>query len=190
MSKALLRWLPLVLALAVVGGTAAYAQSTTINACYQHKTGALRYLRAGQTCLSSETPISWNQAGPSGPAGPAGVSGYARTLVSVGNVTVPPTATVSGVASCPAGKRLLGGGGVANTNGSFVLLSSGPAGAAAGQSWLAEWKNLEPNPLLLVSLQITAICADVPDGGETTAPTQAGAQGKITLDGREVPLER
>lgn len=190
MSKTLLRWLPLVLALVLVGGTSAYAQSTTINACYQKQTGSLRYLRAGQTCLNTEAPISWEQAGPQGPAGPAGVSGYARAVIATANQTVPPTGTVSGVALCPAGKQVLGGGGVVNTSGTVVLVSSGPVAAGGGASWMVQWKNIDPNPVLLVTLEINAICADVPAGDQLSVPSTAGAQGKITVDGREVPLQR
>ncbi len=50
MAKKAVHWLPLVVTLVLLGGTLAYAQSTIINTCYNTKTGAMRYLTAGQTC--------------------------------------------------------------------------------------------------------------------------------------------
>jgi hypothetical protein len=48
-----------------------------INGCYEKRTGILRVIDAdaGKTCLSIETPISWNQQGPVGPPGPKGDKG-------------------------------------------------------------------------------------------------------------------
>ena len=48
-----------------------------INGCYGKQTGILRVIdaQAGKTCLSIETPISWNQQGPTGPQGLKGDKG-------------------------------------------------------------------------------------------------------------------
>ena len=64
-------------ALAAVGTAAAgitYAQVTggVINGCYKSQNGQLR---VSDTCLPSETAISWNQIGPQGPQGPQGAQG-------------------------------------------------------------------------------------------------------------------
>jgi collagen triple helix repeat protein len=64
-----------------VGAGIAYASipstNGVINGCYEKRTGILRVIDsdAGKTCLSFETPISWNQQGPKGEAGPAGPAG-------------------------------------------------------------------------------------------------------------------
>jgi len=76
MAKRMIRWLPLVLLLALVGGTIAYAQSTTVyNGCVTKTTGVLRIVPTGNNCKSNEYAISWNQVGPQGPAGVAGPQG-------------------------------------------------------------------------------------------------------------------
>jgi collagen triple helix repeat protein len=51
--------------------------SGAINGCYEKRTGILRVIdaEAGKSCLSIETPISWNQKGLKGEAGPAGSAG-------------------------------------------------------------------------------------------------------------------
>ena len=64
---------------ATVGAGVAFAQipaaSGVISACYTKSTGTIRVIDAGGTCKSSESPLSWNQAGIQGPAGPAGTTG-------------------------------------------------------------------------------------------------------------------
>lgn len=134
-------------AAALAGATvaaAAYAtipgSSGAINGCYEKRTGIVRVIdaEAGKSCLSFETPISWNQRGekgdpgPQGPAGvagadgapgpqglkgeagepgppgaPGGLSGY--EIVRVGPVEVTGFRG-SARASCPEGKKVVGGG--------------------------------------------------------------------------------
>ena len=61
---------------AAVGSNAlAQEGETVIQACRHTVTGRLRAVAAPAACRSSETPISWNQQGPTGPAGPAGPAG-------------------------------------------------------------------------------------------------------------------
>lgn len=67
-------------------GAVAYATipdaNGQINGCYTNSTtllgpakGTLRVVDTGERCRARETPISWNQAGPTGPAGAAGPAG-------------------------------------------------------------------------------------------------------------------
>jgi hypothetical protein len=73
----------LLIATALLAGAAGVALATipgsggVINGCYEKRTGILRVIdaEAGKTCLSFETPISWNQRGQDGAPGPAGADG-------------------------------------------------------------------------------------------------------------------
>ena len=85
MFKKSLSWLPLVLALVLVGGAVAYAQSTPeYYACVTKSTGGVRMVPTGNTCKANEYPISWNQRGPEGPAGPQGPAGPHGEVGAVG----------------------------------------------------------------------------------------------------------
>jgi collagen triple helix repeat protein len=82
----------------VVGATAtifaaagvAYAaipgSNGVINGCFEKRSGILRVIDAesGKTCLSFETPISWNQKGPAGPQGLTGDKGEAGPIGATG----------------------------------------------------------------------------------------------------------
>ena len=68
------------IAICAAGGVAYAAipgSNGVINGCYGKQTGILRVIdaEAGKTCLSIETPISWNQKGPTGPQGLRGDKG-------------------------------------------------------------------------------------------------------------------
>lgn len=77
-----------------------------------------RIVGASDTCRSGETALDWNiqgptgpkgdsgPTGPTGPGGPSGVSGYEVKLETVRD-TGP---QLNGVATCPSGKKVLGGG--------------------------------------------------------------------------------
>ena len=68
-------------ALAALGGGIAYADvpdsSGVIHGCVKTGHGQLRLIdtAAGETCLKSETAVTWNQTGPRGPQGPKGDTG-------------------------------------------------------------------------------------------------------------------
>jgi hypothetical protein len=160
-----------VAALLLAGGVALAAIPSgdgTIYACYKDQNGQLRVIddEAGDTCLPSETPISWNQQGPAGPAGPPGVQGPQGDPGLSGVETV--TNVVNGInfvgttgaqASCPSGKRVIGGGaGVSPLSTSLVLQLSAPFPNDAG--WNAHAANLGPftSPW---TLTVYAICANV-----------------------------
>jgi hypothetical protein len=98
----------------VIAGGVAWATvattGTSIDACYQKATGAVRVIDPTQSCRSSETAISWNQVGSDGPSGDTGAQG-------IQGVQGPPgqngadgrdgisatTAPESGAANCVAG---------------------------------------------------------------------------------------
>lgn len=65
------------LALALIAGDAATAQTGVINACVQQSTGALRIVNEGDECGKNWSPLSWNEQGPAGPAGAPGADGAA-----------------------------------------------------------------------------------------------------------------
>ncbi|OLC56002.1 MAG: hypothetical protein AUH85_07775 [Chloroflexi bacterium 13_1_40CM_4_68_4] len=69
-------WVALAVALAMLGGTAAYATSNgVINACVQQSSGVIRFADAPGTCHPDEDALWWNQTGPQGSQGPQGPAG-------------------------------------------------------------------------------------------------------------------
>lgn len=77
-------------ALLVTGAGLAYAsipdQNQVIHGCYKTLDGKLRVIDtgAGDSCLSSEVSLDWNQQGPQGPTGPQGPQGPAGPSGSQG----------------------------------------------------------------------------------------------------------
>jgi hypothetical protein len=120
-------------ALAVAGGIA-YATipdaGGVIHGCYQKNQGALRVIDTdkGQTCSSSESPLTWSQTGPpgqpgqQGPPGPTGpsdvwsVNGYGAGLKALPFQTPVNLATTS---TLPAGSYFVQGETEADNVGSF-----------------------------------------------------------------------
>jgi len=124
------RWRLIVLAvLAFTLGSTSLALGLVVNgvitACYQNTSGALRVETTIARCLPFvETRLSWNQTGPQGPTGangsagstgapgpagatgPGGVSGH-EIVTGAGHIDNE-TRTIS--ATCPSGKKVLGGG--------------------------------------------------------------------------------
>ena len=102
----------------------------TIYGCYAKSSGATRIIDPGrQKCTTSEQPISWSQRGPRGPIGPQGLRGVRGPAGTNGTNGTDGTDGVSGyeevdeiyadqplpidkgfTASCPTGKKVLGGG--------------------------------------------------------------------------------
>ena len=159
-----LRWGMLAAAAALVGGTAVVgAQSVgEVRACVDPK-GSIVIVGTGVPCAKGDQALTWNIQGPAGPAGPAGpqgspgVSGY--EVVAVQQMNTSNTLTVQ--ASCPAGKRVLGGGAEvlgSITVGTSVLRQSGPTPDNAGWKAFFVDFNAEPNTF---GLKVSAICATV-----------------------------
>ena len=90
--------------------------------------------------------VSWNQTGPQGPAGtpgpqgqpgtpgPAGVAGY--EIIST-HETLPLNGSIEVTATCPTGKRVIGGGYVAPS----VLDSASSSRPEGDNGWRVEFKS-------------------------------------------------
>ena len=132
-----------------------------IHSCFKKSGGAVRVIDSSVTnCGSGETSLNWNQAGAQGEPGPAGVSGYEI-------VTEAQTEDTTGffgafTATCPDGKKVLGGGGSALTSdggvsNNYLVLNDFPTGDNA---WQATF-NIS-NPLGDTFVMTTyAVCANV-----------------------------
>jgi hypothetical protein len=110
----------------VATGVAFTNSQNVIHACVNVENGQVRLLdvQSGQQdrqqCRANETAIDWNQSGPAGTDGPAGVTGPAGSagadgvsgyeVVTSTSPTVGSNAAATAVASCPTGKRPVGGG--------------------------------------------------------------------------------
>ena len=132
-----------VLGFSILSSTAAIAApvSTTISACVNTSTGAVRIVSSTSLCVAGEMGITWAAVGPTGPAGPAGAPGAPGTLGATGPAGpagAPGTPGAAGPAGAtgltgPAGPTgLTGPAGPAGTIGATG--ATGPAGAtgAAG----------------------------------------------------------
>ena len=118
-------------AAAMLLGSVAWAaipdQVGVIHACYAKPGGALRVLDSDEdACKAHETELAWSQAGQ-----PSAVAGY--QIVSGDAVTLAPGTSGEAQVACPAGKRALGGGYIADP--SVQITSVIPAGA--GTIWSA-----------------------------------------------------
>lgn len=130
-------------ALALMGGTTAFAVSTIINpvdssgaihGCYDTG-GNLKVINATASCPAGWTALNWSQAGPAGkqgPAGPTGPAGLAGPAGSVGP-SGPAGAVGAGatVTTLAVGDSNCPGGGVSVTDGSgnIAYACDGTAGS-------------------------------------------------------------
>jgi hypothetical protein len=156
------RWAALIAIVAVLAvGGIAYAMipdaNGVIHSCYKKSGGALRVIDSAVTnCDVNETPLNWNQTGP---PGPAGISGY--QIATTSQQTTAGGFFGTQDASCPSGKKVLGGGASATTDSAFSsgfhVLQQLPVGDS---QWRAVFDI--DNPLGdLVVLTTYAICANV-----------------------------
>ena len=79
--------------------------------------------------------------GPAGPAGPAGANGVSGYEVIIEGAPYNSTDTKTTNPSCPAGKRLLGGGTVITRDSATVpvaLVADGPNPIGSSSTWYAE----------------------------------------------------
>jgi hypothetical protein len=91
--------------------------------------------------------------GPAGPQGPAGVSGWEL----VRGATVTASGTYTAVANCPAGKRVLGGGG---SQGQFLWFLDDSRPQNGGTGWQVEYSPGPGAPPSGIG-EAWAICASV-----------------------------
>lgn len=164
----------------VAAGGVAYATipsgSGVINGCYKTLSGSLRVIDtdAGGTCSASETPLNWNQQGPTGPTGPqgpqgprgnegpqgpAGVSGW--EIVSQEFGLEPETQFIELSVSCPSGKKVLGGGFNSpgyTLNDHVTVPESNPRLDGSGWEVTVDNDTVAPDPL---PFHVYAICASV-----------------------------
>jgi hypothetical protein len=142
MSRTMERVVMLVLLL-VVAATAdasavdGRAAANRLTGCRNTSTGTLDQVRGGSeplggSCGAGEVAVSWNRIGPQGPAGAPGVSGWEIVQTTSVYSSVSPRLQT---AACPAGKKVVGGGGVANPV--AVLYGSSPTAGGDGWSVLA-----------------------------------------------------
>jgi hypothetical protein len=155
-----IKWVVAVVGTIVLASAIVYAAipdpNGVFHGCYAKAKGTLRVIDPSTSnCSSKEVAITWNQtglagpagpagqsgpagqtgpAGPAGPPGPAGVSGY-EIITNLGNL--PPNGTVAVIATCPAGKRVTGGGYVVPAVGDVTSLSR-PEGDNA---WRVDFKS-------------------------------------------------
>jgi hypothetical protein len=130
------------------------AEAQTISACYTRKNGTMYRVGEPNTpadCTSTaHVKETWNtQGAPSAP----GVSGY-QIVVSPETISDSNRHTV--VATCPAGKKVLGGGYInANSHGLDVI-SNGPDWQ--GSLWAVE---VQKTVAIDITVHVYAICASV-----------------------------
>jgi hypothetical protein len=152
-----------------VGATYGYASipdsAGVIHGCYD-KNG-LRVIDPsnGDACKSNETSLDWSQSGPQGlpgQDGTNGVSGY--QLVQTTNPLPggdPGTGQLNSI-SCPAGKKVTGGGVTIDEHGGHfvdsIVRESGPLNGGTG--WTAHVQRTDDDNQN-VSWTLWAICASV-----------------------------
>jgi hypothetical protein len=182
---------------AAVGATGiAYASipdaDGTIHGCVNKGSGILRVIdpSTGATCAASETPLTFNQQGTPGlpgPSGPAGPTGPAGATGATGDTGPAGTAGVSGYevvhsigprstdsiqrgdATCPAGKKVLSGGGYPTFDAGqspdfyqIAIHASRPLTTVSpNDTWHVEAVTTETRPDLAWHLVVFAVCATV-----------------------------
>lgn len=136
------------------------SEKSTVAACANKVTGVLRIV-GQKACDKTETAVSWGATGPAGPQGPAGSPGISGLqIVQYGSgFTYNPAVTVS----CPAGKKIIGGG--------YDTEVAGHPGVEAPFPWITQnhpdgtgqWVLAGTNPPTIRDWKIQgyAICAAV-----------------------------
>jgi hypothetical protein len=95
-------------------------------------------------------------AGAQGTAGANGVSGYQRVVNTVPTPTLASNAEVVFTSTCPAGKKVVGGGVVVfNAVGRWLSTSNGPT---SDTQWAVALVNLSGSTISAQRIEITAIC--------------------------------
>lgn len=174
-AAALLLALVAAVTVAVGAATGAGRTPSSLTACAAKDGGALRLVAKKKACRSDERPVTWGKrgpqgapgtngangaAGPQGPAGAPGVSGYevVEEFRQIGG-----TYFANVYATCPAGKRIVGGGAFALSaqgeelgSGSFLVRSQAPT--ADGRQWVA---TIDNTGAFVSRFVVRAICVSV-----------------------------
>src|SRR5262249_4043252 len=115
-----------------------------IHGCYGKpgtpQKGQLRVIDAskGEQCRFYESPLNWNQTGPTGPTGPSWTNGLAILDFVATGVT---SGEYSTIRSCTGGRIAIGGGVYDATNGANITLrSSGNVGSVTSNTPNSEWQ--------------------------------------------------
>ena len=136
----------LVLGAAGASATDGRAATNKLTGCRNTSTGTLDQVKAGLlpmggACGSGEVAVTWNKTGPRGPQGATGatgatgvpgapgVSGWQMVSLASSNDSVSPK-VLSVV--CPAGTKVVGGGGYASLLTYTVVSGSWPLGSGGG----------------------------------------------------------
>jgi hypothetical protein len=152
----------IVAAFVVTVGAIAYASipgpDGVIHGCYKTTNpaqGSLIAIDSAATCPSGFAALNWNQTGPQGPAGAPGISNY--EVVNNHIITdFHPGASYLVSATCPAGKKVLGGGYEGNE--SVKVIWDRPGGGTNNDAgWFSELIPLAS----FSSFDMWAICATV-----------------------------
>ncbi len=94
--------------------------------------------------------------GATGAAGTPGVSGYQQVVVTTVNEQLGAFGETVRFANCPAGKKVIGGGGIIfNASGRWVVDTSGPV---SDTQWVIAFANITGNPISAGQMSISAIC--------------------------------
>jgi hypothetical protein len=139
---------------------------TKIHSCVKAN-GDISIVGPLATCGNNQTPLDWNQQGVQGPPGPTGapgISGWEIVRVQTTVTNVAPGTVMPGEAPCPAGKKVLGGGGAPQGLQSPVHtiasepVDNTPLGGSSGfQVWFQNSGGFQP----IVELNFYAVCANV-----------------------------
>jgi hypothetical protein len=172
------------------------SSSGEIHSCYSKKSGALRIVKSGTKCKSSENALAWNQRGPTGPRGakgargPAGKQGTAGASGATGATGARGTTGAKG-ATGPAGPTgatgsLLGGPGTTGPTG-----PTGPTGATGGTGGTGPTGDTGPSTIAQSGGQtVVAGGSDVTLAssgtlqlvGRCTSPSAGNAQAELVLE--------
>jgi hypothetical protein len=151
----------LIVAVAGIAHAVTSAGNKVIDACVRTGDGQLRVASPG-ACRQSERRLSWNRRGPVGPLGPRGQPGVSGSERVAARVTINPGARSEVTATCPAGKKVLGGGFIVQTPIDVQVFYSAPS--VGGNFVDNAWAVFARNRGTVGPRQVTAIaiCASVP----------------------------
>jgi hypothetical protein len=133
-----------------------------IHSCVNDSSGELKIVGETDNCKNHQTPLDWNAEGPAGPTGPTGdpgadgVSGYLRVVVNVNTGDINPHTSTGLTVDCPAGKKVLGGGGQAPAD-VFYVIDSYPL---SDNQWFVRYQN-NSEDIVGGTLTGYALCANV-----------------------------